>query len=241
MKTSAKAGTAKAAVLPQDRKVTLGETLRRRILTMELQPGAVLDEVLLGEEFGLSRPPVRELMRQMAAEGYIDLEANRAARVASMSFDSLRNFFLAAPLIYVATTRLAASHATEADVQELRHIQAQFRAAVASGDVDSRVFFNDQFHQTVGRAARNPYLMPSLCRLQIDHARLAKTFYQPHTSDMQAELEEAVLQHDQIIEAIARHDAERAGDIVRQHLELSRRNMAMYVTPEGVQAPFGEP
>ena len=65
-------------VLPIDRKAVLGEALRRRILNMELTPGAVVDEQALCDEFGLSRPPVRELMRQLAAEGYIDLEANRA-------------------------------------------------------------------------------------------------------------------------------------------------------------------
>lgn len=52
-----------------DRKAVLGEALRRRILSMELAPGAVVDELALCDEFGLSRPPVRELMRQMAAEG----------------------------------------------------------------------------------------------------------------------------------------------------------------------------
>ena len=72
-----------------DRKASLGLALRQRILTMELAPGAVLDEVALSEEFGLSRPPVRELMRQMAGEGYIELEANRAARVSSMSWSRL--------------------------------------------------------------------------------------------------------------------------------------------------------
>jgi DNA-binding GntR family transcriptional regulator len=96
------------AKLPLDRKAALSLALRHRILTMELQPGAVLDEVLLSEEFGLSRPPVRELLREMAGEGFVELEANRAARVASMSFHSLRNFFLAAPMIYIATTKLAA-------------------------------------------------------------------------------------------------------------------------------------
>ena len=64
-----------------DRKALLSEALRRRIVSMEMAPGAVVDELALSEEFGLSRPPVRELMRQMAAEGYIELEANRAARV----------------------------------------------------------------------------------------------------------------------------------------------------------------
>ena len=99
-----------------DRKVTLGETLRRRIVSMELAPGAVVDEQQIAEEFGLSRPPVRELMRQLAAEGYLELEPNRPARVTSMDLQSLRTFFQAAPLIYIATTQLAATSATPAEI-----------------------------------------------------------------------------------------------------------------------------
>ena len=90
---------------------------------MQVAPGSVLDEVELAEEFGLSRPPVRELMRQMAGEGYIELEANRPARVTAMSYHSLRDFFLVAPMIYVATTKLAAEVASKADVELLRRVQ----------------------------------------------------------------------------------------------------------------------
>ncbi|SIT38419.1 GntR domain-containing protein [Paraburkholderia ribeironis] len=218
----------------QDRKAALGQALRHRILSMELAPGSTLDEVALSEEFGMSRPPVRELMRQMAAEGYIELEANRAARVASMNYDSLRNYFLAAPLIYVATTKLAATHATQAEIDGLKRIQERFRAAVEGVDVDERVLQNDQFHLAIGKMAHNPYLLPSLCRLLIDHARLGKTFYQPRDERMDAELAQALQQHEDIIDAIQRRDAEAAGEVVRAHVYLARRNMASYVTPEGV-------
>lgn len=222
----------------QDRKAALAQALRHRILSMELAPGASLDEVALAEEFGLSRPPVRELMRQMAAEGYIELEANRAARVASMNYDALRNYFLAAPLIYVATTKLAATNATQAEIDELKRIQERFRAAVDGSDVDERVLANDQFHHTIGKMAHNPYLLPSLSRLLIDHARLGKTFYQPRDERMDADLVEAVQQHEDIIAAIQRRDAETAGEIVRAHVYLARRNMASYVAPDGVAVPI---
>jgi DNA-binding GntR family transcriptional regulator len=222
----------------QDRKTALGQALRHRILSMELAPGASLDEVALAEEFGLSRPPVRELMRQMAAEGYIELEANRAARVASMNYDSLRNYFLAAPLIYVATTKLAAMHANQPEIDGLKRIQERFRATVEGNVVDERVLQNDQFHYAIGKMAHNPYLLPSLCRLLIDHARLGKTFYQPRDERMEAELSEAVQQHEDIIDAIQRRDAEAAGEIVRAHVYLARRNMASYVAPEGVAVPI---
>ncbi|CAG2139219.1 GntR family transcriptional regulator [Cupriavidus numazuensis] len=222
-----------------DRKALLSETLRRRIVSMELAPGAVVDELALSEEFGLSRPPVRELMRQMAAEGYIELEANRAARVSSMSHQSLRNFFQAAPLIYIATTQLAAANATRGEIDELKQIQQQFRDAIEKNDVENRVLFNDAFHLQIGKMAHNPYLMPSLRRILIDHARLGKIFYRhPTTNDMEEDLDKAAHQHDEIIDAIERHDASAAGDIVRAHMDLSRRRITEYVAPVGVDVPL---
>jgi DNA-binding GntR family transcriptional regulator len=224
---------------PVDRKAALADALKRRIVNMELAPGAVVDEVALSAEFGLSRPPVRELLRQMAAEGYIELEANRAARVSTMSYQSLRNFFLAAPMLYVATSQLAANNATPADIVRLKEIQTSFLAAIERNDVESRVFYNDQFHLEIGLIARNEYLLPSLRRILIDHARLGKTFYRfPTTDNMQRDLDHAVTQHDQIIEAIERHDTHAVGVIVRSHLDLSRRRMTEYAVPAGVDVPL---
>ena len=221
-----------------DRKAALGDALRRRILTMQIAPGAVLDEVALSEEFGLSRPPVRELMRQMAGEGYIELEANRPARVTAMNYNALRDFFLVAPMIYIATTKLAAEVASKADVEKLKGIQRQFRQAAVERDVDGRIFSNNEFHLEIGRIARNDYLMPSLTRLLIDHARIGRTFFRNDPAARE-QLDVAADQHDQIIDAIERHDAEAGGRIVRAHLELSRRNMAAYAAPEGMDLPAG--
>lgn len=223
-----------------DRKALLDHTLRRRILTMELAPGAVLDEIALSEEFGLSRPPVRETMRQLAGEGFIELEQNRAARVTSMSYQTLRDFFLAAPMIYTATTRLAALNRTAREIDELKQIQNRFRDAVRDGDVEARVFLNNKFHLFIGEMAHNVYLIPSLRRLLIDHARIGRTFYQEHPEPrQQANLETAVEQHDAIIAAIEKRDVTAAEDLIRAHWELSRRNMAMYATPEGLDVPLG--
>jgi len=220
---------------PPDRKLVLAEALRRRILSMELAPGAVVDELALCEEFGLSRPPVRELLRQIAAEGYIELETNRAPRVAAMTHDSLHSFFLAAPLIYSATTQLAATHATPREIEGLKAVQALFRQALEQQDVENRVLHNDAFHLEIGRMAHNEYLLPSLRRLLIDHTRLGKIFYRhPATEDMRQDLELACEQHDQIIQAIEQRDPETAGKLVRAHFELSRRRLAEYTAPQGI-------
>jgi len=76
-------------------------------------------------------------------------------------------------------------------------------------------------------------------RILIDHARLGKIFYRhPAPVDMELDLGKAAHQHDEIIDAIARHDAEAAGDIVRAHMDLSRRRMTEYVAPVGVDVPL---
>lgn len=220
-----------------DRKSQLVETLRRRILTLELKPGAVVDEVEVGAEFGLSRPPVRELLRQMAAEGYLDLAPNRATRVTSLSYDSIRSFFQCAPVLYGATTQLAAERATPADVARLRAIQSQFRDAIAANDIDLRIHFNDQFHLEIGKIANNIHFMPSLRRVLLDHARLAKIIYNPSAPTEPPDRATAVHEHDLIIDAIERHDAQAATEIVRTHMELSRRRMSSYAMPDFLDIP----
>ncbi|MCP1771288.1 DNA-binding GntR family transcriptional regulator [Neisseria perflava] len=219
-----------------DRKTLMAETLRRRILSMELRPGAVVDEVKLGDEFGISRSPVRELIRQMAAEGYLELEENRAARVSAMGYDALRNFFLAAPLLYTATAQLAAENATAAEIAALKDIQLHVAAAARDGDTEGSVYHNNRFHWEIGKMAHNPYLLPSMERVLIDHARLGKLFYHHEAGkSMQQDAYTAVAQHDEIIAAIEQRDSAAVVRLMREHMELSRRRMTEYVIPSGLE------
>lgn len=222
-----------------DKKAILNQTLRTRIISMNLAPGAIVDEVSLSKEFGLSRSPIREIMRELAAEGYLELEANRPARVIAMNYQSLRSFFLAAPLIYIATTQLAVINATDDDIDSLKEIQNNFRRAMEENNTELRVFYNNEFHLKIGEIARNPYLMPSLKRLLIDHARLGKTFYKtPPTIEMAEDMKLAVHHHDLLIQAIEIKDIKKSESLMTEHWDLSRRRMADYAMPDGVVIPI---
>ncbi|WP_254655277.1 GntR family transcriptional regulator [Roseobacter sp. GAI101] len=109
------------------------EDLRRRILTQDLEPGAYLDETQISVAYSISRPPLREVLRQLAGEGFVVLHDNRGAQVAPMTHKTMRNFFVAAPMIYAAVTRLAAEHATAAQIMRLKDAQTLFRAAIRKG------------------------------------------------------------------------------------------------------------
>ena len=108
----------------KQRKADLLDRLRRAILTLELPPGSNLDEARLSDDSGLSRTPLREVLRQLAGEGYTELHENRGARVSEMTHTTLRDFFIAAPMIYGAVMRLAARNRTAAQLAPLRPHQS---------------------------------------------------------------------------------------------------------------------
>lgn len=226
---------------PVAKKTACIDDLRRRILIQDLEPGSYLDEVEVAETYGISRPPVREVLRQLMGEGYVILHENRGAQVAPMSHKSLRNFFIAAPMIYAAVARLAAQHATPPQIERIKQIQRSFRIAIRSGDVAERALLNERFHACIGDVADNEYLLPSLRRLLIDHTRIGMTFYNPRQTNLTKQRAIAADQHDQLIELIAAGDADAAADLAVAHWELSRSQIESFVTPESIRVPLGAP
>lgn len=214
------------------KKENLYSDLKRQILTMELEPGASLDETTLSEEYHISRTPLREVFRRLAGEGYLEIVSNRGASVASMSHKTLRNFFLTAPMLYAAVGRLAAMNATPKQVENLRAAQREFRNAALRQDSEGLIYWNDRFHALMGEMAANPYLKPSYDRLLIDHARISQTFYRPHDPDMADNMQQALDQHDAMIECIANGQADEMVELIRQHWDLSRTHMERYVRPD---------
>lgn len=213
-------------------KHEVAETLRQRILSLELAPSQLIDEVALASAFGISRTPMREIIQRLSGEWYLEIEANRGAKVAPMDLATMRHFFQAAPMIYSAAARLAAEHATTEQIDSLVAIQATIREAVEVGDSPAAAIRNHAFHAYVGEMAASPYLMPSLNRLLIDHTRLSQRFYKPADASETASIEAAVNQHDQMIAAFAAHDAETAVQLTLEHWALSRDRIEQFVTPD---------
>jgi DNA-binding GntR family transcriptional regulator len=220
-------------------KINCLEDLRKRILTEQLQPGAYLDETEISEAYGMSRPPLRELLRQLAGEGYLILHENRGAQVAPMTHKTLRNFFIAAPMVYAAIGRLAAENATPSQLMRLKDAQLLFRAAIRDGDTEQRTLTNERFHSIMGEMADNEFLLPSLRRLLIDHARIGMIFYNTRRPELADQRAIAVEQHDQFISLIEVCDAEGCAELAIAHWELSRAQIESFVTPETFFVPLG--
>ena len=216
------------------------EALRESVLLMEIPPGSSLDESELSTRYGISRTPMREVIHQLAGQGYVSLVENRGAHVSDMSHRTLRDFFLAAPMIYGAVLRLAAENASGRQIDDLKTAQMAFRAALSDGDAGARTLANDAFHRVTGEMSGNRYLLPSFNRLLIDHARIGMTFFQSNGRSRQDVLAEAARQHDDMIAAIEAGDAEAAAALADAHWSLSRGQIESYVLPAGLDGRLGD-
>jgi DNA-binding GntR family transcriptional regulator len=156
-----------------------------------------------------------------------------------MTHKTMRNFFVAAPMIYAATTRLAAENATLAQIARLKECQWNFRRAIKGGNAAEGALGNERFHSIIGEMADNEFLMPSLRRLLIDHTRIGMTFYNPRKLDFAKQRELAADHHDKFIELIEAGDADAAADLAVAHWELARAQIESFVTPDSIQMPLG--
>lgn len=228
-------------------KEALYEALKVAILTLKLSPGADLDEHSLCAEFNVSRTPLREVLRQLAGDGYVELRENRGARVTGLDYTTLHEFFITAPMIYGAVLRLAARHATSAQLQQLKSAQRVFKRSLSRGDSAARSMANHHFHAITGDMANNTFLLPSFNRLLIDHARIGTTFFQQDDNDESSVTPDANTpqatadqHHDQIIDAIERRDESTAANLATEHWNLSRHQIERYVMADPLTVTLGE-
>lgn len=193
---------------------------------MELAPGVYLDELALSNRYHLSRTPIREVLRQLAGEGYVEIQERRGVRVTPLRHSTFSELISVAPMVYSAIGRLAAQNVTPAQVHDLEQAQRRFRTATCEKDVHVMIIEDKRFHSIIGEMSGNHYLQPSHERLLIDHARVFHNFYRPKTHEMDAALKLAVEQHDMLIEVINKGEENSAANLVLEHFKLFHHSTA---------------
>ncbi|BAO88980.1 GntR family transcriptional regulator [Caballeronia cordobensis] len=195
-------------------------TLRNEILTMKLAPGTHLDEAGVAERFGVSRSPVREALVRLSAEGLVTILPNRGNIVAPMDFGRMPEFLDALDLLQRVTTRLAALHRTEEDLQAIRQAAKIYEKAAAAS-IKKRnsldvIETNYEFHMTVARAGRNAYFAEIYRRLLEEGRRMLNLHFQFQTlANMSSE--QMASDHTDMVAAIEAGDADWAEATAHQH------------------------
>jgi DNA-binding GntR family transcriptional regulator len=193
------------------------EHLKRLILTGGLAPGVELREGALTESSGFGRTPVREALRRLVQEGFVEVRPRQGYRVAVVTLASVRDLFEMRLLLEPAAAELAATRASQEDLAALHDLAHE---SYVPGDPNSYERFlerNREFHVRVAKAAGNERLASTLRVLLEEMQRL---FFISLSGDGTAV--ELVHEHHELHDALLARDAARARLVVIDQIEASR-------------------
>jgi DNA-binding GntR family transcriptional regulator len=185
--------------------------IRDLIVTLELEPGAVINERELIERIGIGRTPVREALRRLAQERLVEVFPRRGMFVTGVDVRELARLSEVRAVLEPEAARLAAERATDAERSELRGLIAEIGA-----DLDYRglMELDARIHRAVYRCSHNELLEDTLDQYYMLALRIWMI-----ALDRQHELEDAVREHRTLLEAIHDGDGVRAAATMRGHVE----------------------
>lgn len=201
-------------------------TTRLRDLIVEgvIPPGARLNERVLCEQLQVSRTPLREALKVLAAEGLAELLPNRGAVVTPISIAEIDHVFEVLGPLEGLSGELACARISNAQYAEIRALH--FEMLVHYNHADRAEYFrcNQAIHLGINRAAGNPVLQASYGAL---NARVRRARYFANLT--QERWDKAIAEHGQILEALERRDGARLRRILEIHLKNKRDVVIMAI------------
>lgn len=191
--------------------------LRQRIVEGAIAPGAKLNERELSAQLQVSRTPLREAIKMLAAEGLVSLLPNRGAVAAQFDARDIADTFEVIAGLEGQSAALAAQRIDAAELAEIRARHMQMLAAYARRDLSGYYLLNAQIHTLINAAARNPVLTQTWQKV---NARLQALRFRSNLDD--AKWQRAVQEHERMVELLAARDAPALRRLLEQHLEHKR-------------------
>jgi len=208
-------------------KITRAEELRLQladeVVRGTLGPGAPLDETEIARRFNVSRTPVREALRQLAASGLVETRAHRVAVVARPTLERLTGMFEAMAELEAICAGLAAERMTPVERHQLEAVHEELRVLSYAGNPDRFHEVNERFHNTIYAGSQNTYIaeMTLATRVRVQPFRRAQFRNLGRLAKSHAE-------HDRVVVAIMRGDKAGAELAMRAHIELVRDEYELY-------------
>ncbi|HLZ67847.1 MAG TPA: GntR family transcriptional regulator [Aliidongia sp.] len=206
--------------------------LRDMIIEGELAPGTRLRERELTEWLGVSRTPLREALKVLAAERLIELTPNRGARIASLSEAEIRHMFELMGALESLAGRLAATRVSEAELLELQAMHLQMRAHYVRRDLPAYFRLNQAIHRRIVAAAGNPLLAQA-------YDQLAGRIRRPRFLASQWSAQrwaQAIDEHEGIMAALAARDGPLLSQLLEAHLRHKAETVLKHLAETPVEA-----
>jgi len=204
-------------------------TLSDEIISGILAPGQSLEEIALAERFKVSRTPIRQALRELAARDLIELRPRKGGIVTSIGVDELADMLEAMCELEALCCRISAERMSAVQKKQLELIHVQSQECVANGDDEGYLLLNKKFHHLICAGAHNKSLADT-----IENLRDRLSMFRAAQNGVDRRLTVSHDEHEEIIAAILASDPEKSYLAMRNHttrlsihvLDLIKENQA---------------
>ena len=195
----------------------VAQRLRQMLVENRIAPGAKLNERELSEVLQVSRTPLREAIKMLAAEGLVELLPNRGAIAVELTEADVLNTFEVMAGLEALSGELAAQRITDAELAEIRAMHFEMLAAYTRRELPAYYRLNSQIHRAINQAAKNSVLTATYNQV---NARLQALRFRSNQDE--AKWKQAMAEHDRMIDALGRRDAGAMRKVLGEHLDHKR-------------------
>jgi DNA-binding GntR family transcriptional regulator len=195
----------------------VAQRLRQMLVEGRIPPGAKLNERELSEVLDVSRTPLREAIKRLAAEGLVELLPNRGAIALALDESDVLNTFEVMAGLEALSGELAAQRITDSELAEIKAMQFEMMAAYTRRDLSNYYRLNSQIHGAINAAAKNPVLTMTYNQV---NARLQALRFRSNQDG--EKWKRAVKEHERMIDALAAHDPRAMREVLLTHLQNKR-------------------
>ena len=203
------------------------QKLRSLLVEGKIAPGSKLNERELAESLHVSRTPIREAIRRLAAEGLVELITNRGAIALQLSLEDVVHTFDVIAQLEGFSGELAANNISDTALSELEALQYEMMASYARRDLSSYYKLNLRIHHLINQAANNPILSRLFSQV---NARIEALRFRSNQDGVK--WEKAVEEHQEMLDALKTHDSARMRKIMIQHVQNKRDVVVQLLTSE---------
>jgi DNA-binding GntR family transcriptional regulator len=212
------------AIASKTKNVAVYNKLRQGIIKGKLKPGQKLVMADLAKAFGLSETPVREAIRRLESEGYVDFTPHTGAIVTKIDESELVEIYLIRIALEELATRLASPHITEKDIDFLIKKNSEMEMAIRHNRYEILAGINKLFHLRIYKAAPFPRLYKMICDLWDTFERWPSVFsYVPERAAASVE------EHQKIIQALRTGDTDQADLLIKEQKERTLKALQKYM------------
>jgi DNA-binding GntR family transcriptional regulator len=208
------------------------QRLRQMLVEGRIAPGAKLNERELAQVLQVSRTPLREAIKMLAAEGLVELLPNRGAIAVALSEADVLNTFEVMAGLEGLSGELAAQRITEAELAEIRAMHFEMMGAYTRADLSNYYRINALIHSAINAAAKNPVLTGTYNQV---NARLQALRFRSNLNG--EKWSRAVKDHEKMVDALSARDGAAMRAVLQAHLYNKRDVVVQQLRREaGVQA-----